>query len=215
MGPVVSRLPIDEIRQQTEARRLALLRMKLYRKNVFPCHCHTELRAVIGGRNCQVQIPGQGKIAMDKIEPFAICNSLPQRVSARLKDLVPPHVRNFQMIGPHDFRPEFSDISAKYVQSLSAPLFAPVKKHLQTNAYPEEWPLPCARKNSLSEAPPIQLPYAVWHRSLTWKNDAVSGDYLLRIGTDANFSARSDMFQRLRNRAKVAHAIVNDGYFHH
>ncbi len=62
-----------------------------------------------------------------------------------------------------------------------------------------------------TQAACIEFAHAVGHRALPRKDHALGAGHHRRIGGDDDLLATRDMLERLRHRAQVAHAVVDDG----
>ena len=68
-----------------------------------------------------------------------------------------------------------------------------------------------ARDDGLAQAARVQLPHAVGHRALAGKHHALGAPHGVRVARDDDRASRRDVLERLRDRAQVAHAVVDDG----
>jgi hypothetical protein len=90
------------------------------------------------------------------------------------------------------------------------PLLAGVEQHLQPEADPEERAVARDLEDDVAETRRVDRAHAVGHRRLAGQHDALGVAHLLRAAGDDDVDRRRDVAQRLRDRAKVAHAVVDD-----
>ena len=60
----------------------------------------------------------------------------------------------------------------------------------------------------------VEFAHAVGHRALAAKDDAFGGGHHGRVGRNDDIFAARHVLQRLRHRAQVTHAVVDDGNAH-
>src|SRR5690606_13868735 len=211
-----SGLPADEVCEQLQACAGTLLGMELDGKNIIPPHCTGKPRAVGGFGGPQGIVRRHDVVTMHEIEALAVVDTGPQRVSrVELRHFVPAHVRHLQMpaIGglhagrvgkAHD--PARQDAQARHIALLAA-----LEEHLLADADTQEGLAGGSRHDCITHATRFQLAHAVRHRALAGKHYPIGSRDLARIRRDDNPAAGRNVLDGLFDRAKVAHAVIDDG----
>jgi len=88
---------------------------------------------------------------------------------------------------------------------------AALEQHLQADADAKEGLGAGRLDDRLARPARGQLAHAVGHCALTGHHDPLRGPDGRRIGGSQNLGAGGDMLQRLRHRAQVPHAVIDDG----
>ena len=71
--------------------------MKLHGKNIIPCHGARKARRIPAGPGHQTLLGRIHIVAMHKIEATAVGDAFPHRMGDGLVNLVPTHMRDFEL----------------------------------------------------------------------------------------------------------------------
>ena len=212
------RLPRNEVGEQPQSRRLAFLRVELHGENVIARHRAGKREPVAPCRAFEAALRGHrsSSCARSRSGCRRGMPSPQRRAPPTCSHLVPTHVRHLERAcrarraagraGSAAPRPR-EDAEAGRVA-----LLAPFEQHLHADADAEERLLPRARHDRRAQAARsisrMQSGIAPWPGKTTRSAPSrlASG-----IARDHHRAARRDVLDRLRHRAQVAHAVVDDG----
>src|SRR5688572_12835529 len=200
--------PPHEIRQKLQAGRLAFFGVELDRKNIIPGNGAGKGLAMDGGRGGESRIARLGIVAVHEVEPAAVGDPFPERMRPHLGHFVPAHMRNLQ---PR--RPEPRHLSGEHTEAPCVTFLAVLEQHLQADADAEKGLAAGCLDDRFTRTAIRELAHAVAHGALPGDHHPVRGDDPLRIRGHQNFGIRRDMLDRLRHRAQISHAVIDDGDF--
>ena len=127
---------------------------------------------------------------------------------------IPAHMRHLQTLAcskKHFLVGKTDNVTGKYAQRRHITFIGMLEQHLLTHADAEKGFFLCGLQHGSSQPAGIQFGHAIGHRALTRKNDALGGGDDRRIGSHDYRLAARNVLQRLRHRAQIAHAVVDDG----
>jgi hypothetical protein len=167
---------------------------------------------VAGGGGRERRLRGLAVVAVHEVEARAVGDAPPERVRARLPDLVPAHVRNLQARGaPLGREAESDDAARQQPEARRVALFARLEEHLQPDAKPEEGFRCGGLPDRFPQPVLVERAHAVGHCALAGEHHAVGAANGGGIGGDLDLGLGRDVQQRLLHRAQVAHSVVDDG----
>src|SRR5574337_429099 len=210
-----SGIPGEEVAVQAEALRGTLLGVELGGENVIPRDGAGKAIAVVGVAGGVARVRRIGPVAVDEIEPAVVGNVAPDRMRAALAHPGPAHLRQFvaaaDALAPV-FEAKAPHPAADQPEAGRVLLLAVVEQHLHAHAHPEQRLARGGGEHRVLQPGGDQLAHAVAHRPLAGKHDALGGDHLVGARRDDHAIAFGvgHAQQRLRHRAQVAHAVVDD-----
>src|SRR3990167_1882878 len=216
-----SGLPGEEVAIQGQALVGTLLGMELGGKNVIPRHCAGKALTVLGEARDVARVRRRGVITVHEVEPAAVGHALPDRMwraARRLReDLVPAHLRHLvaAAVGlDAAFELEALHAARDQAEAGCVLLLTVVEQHLHAHAHAHQRLAHRGVEHSLLQPRVVQLAHAVAHRALAGQHHPLGGHHVLGSLGDDHLVARGGghMHHRLRHRAQVAHAVVDDGH---
>ena len=196
--------------------------MELYRKNVRACDSDADWVWVVGHARDDRTVFGHGVEAMREIKRGAvsgIVEASPTRMRTHRTGkahCVPAHVRHFECAAicvqmwlrkTHDLAGNPAERRRSHA---SQALFARIEKHLQAEAHAEKRFLARHFIEHTTQARGIQRRHALRHRGLSGQYHAIGGFNFLHVACNEHALIRRNVHERLRHRAKIAHAVIND-----
>ena len=137
-----SAVPVHEVGQQPQPRRLALFRVELHGEQIALRHGAGKRERIDAVAGDQSAIARHRIVAVHEVEAAACGNALPQRVRQRLVHFVPSHVRHLELLAvgiEHAVRQESAlTRPSKQTEPGHIALLAHVEQHLQADADAQE-----------------------------------------------------------------------------
>ena len=208
-------LPRDEIGEQPQPRGLALLRVELHGEDVVARDRAGERQPVGARARGEAARAGLDEVAVHEVEAAALRYAVPQGVRLRLLDLVPAHVRHLEPAAvrvrhPVGGKPPHPPGSSP--RPGVSPSSLRLEQHLQADADARGTACPRAASTTAARRPRasisrMQSGIAPWPGKTT---RAAPRDRV-RIARYRHLEVRRHVLDRLRHRAQVAHAVIDDG----
>src|SRR5579862_2122348 len=197
---------------------MTLFRMKLHGKDISAGNRASKRRWIVAARGGHVAVLRNRIEAVREIETLPVRNAAQQRVRAALAYRTPAHVGNLQSLPigcHHGGVTETNDAPREHTETVGRPLLAAREKHLQAETDAEERPVVQRFQHDVAQAAFVEAAHAIGHGALAREHHAGGGTDYRRIVTHHYGALGGDMFQRLRNRAQIAHSVVDYRYIRH
>src|SRR3569832_2785054 len=207
-------VPSHEIGEQAETRLLALFREELHREHVVAPHGGGEVAGIETGARDVRGIGRHRVITEDEIKAAVLRNAFPQRMREGLLQFVPTHVRHLEPLAARRIVQRLAETTHLAADD-AAPrravvLVAAVEQRLHTEADAEEGLVARALAYRLVETQALQFAHAIAQRTDARKHHAGGARDELGVVGHAHPVAAPYVLEGLRDRAQIAHTIIND-----
>src|SRR3569833_1600011 len=207
-------VPSHEIGEQAETRLLARFRVELHREHVVAPHGGGEVAGIVTGARDVRGIGRHRVITVDEIKAAVLRNTFPQRMRAGLMQFVPTHVRHLEPLAARRIVQSLAETThlaaddaeprravvlvVVFVLGLFSVVVAVVGLVARVLVF----------RFVVSLA--LQFAHAIAQRTDARKHHAVGARDELGVVGHAHPVAAPYVLEGLRDRAQIAHTIIND-----
>ncbi len=194
--------PGDKVLQQFQSNGMTFFRVKLGGEQIAPCHGGSKIDAVIAATDDQFISVCFHVVTVYKLKATVLLNTLPERVTDSLADLVPTHVRHLQAltICIPVIATKKSYTAGKNIETVNSAVFLAVGHHrLHADANRQYRLFHHGLLHRVIEPGAMDFSHAVANRTDPWEHYPVGIGYVLRALCHYYIRIGSDMFQRLGN----------------